>query len=163
MKASIFRQHGGPEVLEYTDVPEPKIRANEVLVEVKACALNHLDIFVRNGMPGIEIPLPHILGCDVAGVVREAGELVTWVKVGDEVMVQPGVSCGHCEACLSGQDNLCREYDMIGYRRDGGYAEFVSVPVQALLNPAYVRERSGLIVSQVLPASLVFITYCMAA
>src|SRR5678816_809900 len=71
MKASIFRQHGGPEVLEYTDVPEPKIRANEVLVEVKACALNHLDIFVRHGLPGIEIPLPHILGCDVAGVVRE--------------------------------------------------------------------------------------------
>jgi NADPH:quinone reductase-like Zn-dependent oxidoreductase len=128
MKAAIFRQHGGPEVLEYTDVPEPVLRANEVLVEVKACALNHLDIFVRNGLPGIEIPLPHILGSDISGVVREVGELVTWVKPGDEVMVQPGVSCGHCEACLSGQDNLCREYDMVGYRRDGGYAELVSVP-----------------------------------
>ena len=128
MKAAIFRQHGGPEVLEYADVPEPKIRADEVLVEVKACALNHLDIFVRGGLPGIEIPLPHILGNDVAGVVREAGELVTWAKPGDEVMVQPGVSCGHCEACLSGQDNLCREYDIIGYRRNGGYAEFVAVP-----------------------------------
>ena len=79
MKAAIFRQHGGPEVLEYTDVPEPAIRANEVLVEVKACALNHLDIWARKGLPGIEIPLPHILGNDVAGVVREAGELVTWV------------------------------------------------------------------------------------
>ena len=128
MKATIFRQHGGPEVLEYTDVPEPSIRANEVLVEVRACGLNHLDLFIRNGMPGIEIPLPHILGEDVAGVVREVGELVTWVKPGDEVMVQPGVSCGHCEACLNGQDNLCREYDMIGYRRDGGYAQFVAVP-----------------------------------
>ena len=128
MKASIFRQHGGPEVLEYTDVPEPRIRANEVLVEVKACALNHLDIFVRDRLPGIEIPLPHILGSDIAGVVREVGELVTWVKTGDEVMVNPGVSCGHCEACLSGEDNLCREYDMIGYRRDGGYAELVAVP-----------------------------------
>lgn len=128
MKATIFRQHGGPEVLEYTDVPDPVIRANEVLVEVRACALNHLDIFVRNGMPGIEIPLPHILGNDVAGVVREVGELVTWVKPGDEVMVQPGVSCGHCEACLSGQDNLCREYDIIGYRRNGGCAELVAVP-----------------------------------
>jgi NADPH:quinone reductase-like Zn-dependent oxidoreductase len=115
-------------VLEYTGVSDPVIRANEVLVEVKACALNHLDIFIRNGMPGIEIPLPHILGCDVAGVVREAGELVTWVKPGDEVMVQPGGSCGHCQACLSGQDNLCREYDMIGYRRNGGYAELVAVP-----------------------------------
>lgn len=128
MKAVIFRQHGGPEVLEYTDVPEPQIRANEVLVEVKACALNHLDIWVRGGLPGIEIPLPHILGDDVAGIVKQVGELVTWVKAGDEVMVQPGVSCGHCEACLSGNDNFCREYDIIGYRRDGGYAELVAVP-----------------------------------
>ncbi len=128
MKAVIFRSHGGPEVLEYTDVDDPKPRANEVLVEVKACALNHLDIFVRTGMPGIEIPLPHILGNDISGVVREVGELVTWVKPGDEVMVQPGVSCGHCEFCLSGRDNLCREYDIIGYRRNGGYAEFVAVP-----------------------------------
>jgi NADPH:quinone reductase-like Zn-dependent oxidoreductase len=128
MKAVIFRQHGGPEVLEYTDVPEPQIRANEVLVQVKACALNHLDIWARRGLPGIEIPLPHILGNDVAGVAKQVGELVTWVKPGAEVMVQPGVSCGHCEACLSGNDNFCREYDMIGYRRDGGYAEFVAVP-----------------------------------
>ena len=137
MKAAIFHKHGGPEVLEYADVPEPRIRANEVLVEVKACALNHLDIFARGGLPGIEIPLPHILGNDIAGVVREAGELVTWVKPGDEVMVQPGVSCGHCEFCLSGQDNLCREYDIIGYRRNGGYAELVAVPgVNVLPKPA---------------------------
>ena len=137
MKAAIFRQHGGPEVLEYADVPEPQIRANEVLVEVKACALNHLDIWARKGLPGIEIPLPHILGNDVAGVVREAGELVTWVKAGDEVMVQPGVSCGHCEACLSGNDNFCRDYDIIGYRRDGGYAELVAVPgVNIIPKPA---------------------------
>jgi len=128
VKAAIFQQHGGPEVLEYADVPDPRIRANEVLVAVKACALNHLDLFARGGLPGIEIPLPHILGNDIAGVVREVGELVTWVKPGDEVMVQPGVSCGHCQACLTGQDNLCREYDIIGYRRNGGYAELVAVP-----------------------------------
>ena len=137
MKAAIFKQHGGPEVLEYADVPDPRIRADEVLVEVKACALNHLDIFVRGGLPGIEIPLPHILGNDIAGVVREVGELVTWAKPGDEVMVNPGVSCGHCDACLSGQDNLCREYDMIGYRRNGGYAELVAVPgVNVIPKPA---------------------------
>src|SRR5580765_8884743 len=110
MKAVIFSQHGRPEVLRLTEVPDPQIKANEVLIEVRACALNHLDVWVRNGLPGIKIPLPHILGCDVAGVVREVGELVTWVKPGEEVMVQPGVSCGHCEACLSGQDNLCDEY-----------------------------------------------------
>ena len=137
MKAVIFKQHGGSDVLEYTDVPDPKVRPNEVLVEVKACALNHLDIFVRDGLSGIEIPLPHILGNDVAGVVREVGELVTWVKPGEEVMVQPGVSCGHCEACLSGQDNLCREYDIVGYRRNGGYAELVAVPgVNIIPKPA---------------------------
>jgi len=128
MKAIVFKQHGGPDVLEYDDVSEPQILPTEVLVEVKSCALNHLDIFVRNGLPGIEIPLPHILGSDIAGVVREVGHLVSWVEAGDEVMVQPGISCGHCVECLRGQDNLCRQYDIIGYRRDGGYAELVSVP-----------------------------------
>jgi NADPH:quinone reductase-like Zn-dependent oxidoreductase len=128
MKAVVFNQHGGPEVLEYTDAPDPAIKANEVLVEVKACALNHLDVWARGGLPGIEIPFPHILGNDVAGVVREAGELVTWVQPGDEVMLQPGVSCGQCVECLSGRDNLCRDFDMLGYRRDGGYAQLVAAP-----------------------------------
>jgi len=128
MKAVIFTQHGGPEVLHFTEVANPPIKTNEVLVEVRACALNHLDVWVRNGLPGIKIPLPHILGNDVAGVVREVGELITWVKPDDEVMIQPGVSCGHCVECLAGRDNMCDEYDIIGYRRDGGYAELVAVP-----------------------------------
>jgi NADPH:quinone reductase-like Zn-dependent oxidoreductase len=128
MKAVIFSQHGGPEVLKFTEGPDPQIKANEVLIEVRACALNHLDVWVRGGLPGIKIPLPHILGNDVAGVVREAGELVTWVKPGDEVMVHPGLSCGHCDQCLAGRDNMCDEYDIVGYRRDGGYAELLSVP-----------------------------------
>src|SRR5438477_7255001 len=128
MKAVIFSQHGGPEVLHFIEVADPQIKANEVLIQVRACALNHLDVWVRNGLPGIKIPLPHILGNDVAGVVREVGELVTWVKPGDEVMLQPGVSCGHCAECLAGRDNMCDNYDIIGYRRDGGYAELVAVP-----------------------------------
>jgi len=128
MKAVIFAQHGGPEVLKFTEAPDPQINANEVLVEVRACALNHLDVWVRGGLPGIKIPLPHILGNDVAGVVREVGELVTRVKPGDEIMLQPGVSCGHCPECLAGRDNMCDEYDIIGYRRDGGYAELLAVP-----------------------------------
>jgi NADPH:quinone reductase-like Zn-dependent oxidoreductase len=128
MRAIIFSQHGGPEVLRLAEILDPQIKANEVLIEVRACALNHLDVWVRNGLPGIKIPLPHILGCDVAGVVREVGDLVTWARAGDEVMVQPGVSCGHCPECLAGRDNMCDEYDIIGYRRDGGYAEFVAVP-----------------------------------
>ena len=128
MKAIIFEQHGGPEVLKPAAAPDPQIKANEVLVEVRACALNHLDVWVRKGLPGIKIPLPHILGNDIAGVVREVGELVSWAKAGDEVMVQPGVSCGRCAECLAGHDNMCDEYDIIGYRRDGGYAELVAVP-----------------------------------
>jgi NADPH:quinone reductase-like Zn-dependent oxidoreductase len=128
MKAVIFNQHGGPEVLNFTDAPEPQIKANEVLIEVRACALNHLDVWTRKGLPGIEIPLPHILGNDIAGVVRETGELVDWIEAGDEVMLQPGVSCGHCIECLRGQDNLCPQYDILGYRRNGGYAEFVAAP-----------------------------------
>ncbi len=128
MKAVTFNQHGGPEVLEYGEVPDPTIQANEVLVEVKACALNHLDVWTRGGLPGIKIPLPHIPGNDIAGVVREVGALVNWVRSGDEVMVQPGVSCGHCVECLGGRDNFCPDYDIVGYRRDGGYAQLVAVP-----------------------------------
>src|ERR687883_773788 len=128
MKAVVFHEHGGPEVLSYEERPEPRIRANEVLVEVRACALNHLDVWARVGLPGVEIPLPHILGNDVAGVVRERGELVDWVSAGEEVLLQPGVSCGHCRECLRGADNLCASYDILGYRRDGGYAELVAAP-----------------------------------
>jgi NADPH:quinone reductase-like Zn-dependent oxidoreductase len=137
MKAVIFNQHGGPDVLQYAEVPDPAIKANEVLVQVQACALNHLDIWARSGLPGIKIPVPHILGNDIAGVVLEVGDLVSWVRTGDEVMLQPGVSCGHCAECLAGRDNLCREYDILGYRRDGGYAELVAAPaVNVIPKPA---------------------------
>lgn len=136
MRAVIFEQHGRPEVLKLTEVPDPQIKPNEVLVEVRACALNHLDVWARKGLPGIKIPLPHILGNDIAGVVRDVGELVTWVSAGDEVMLHPGVSCGHCSECLAGRDNMCDQYDIIGYGRDGGYAELVAAPaVNAIPKP----------------------------
>lgn len=137
MKAVVFDEHGGADVLRYADAPEPTISATEVLIEVRACALNHLDVWTRGGLPGIKIPLPHILGNDIAGVVRESGALVDWVEAGDEVMLQPGVSCGHCRECLGGADNLCAGYDILGYRRAGGYAEFVSAPgVNVIPKPA---------------------------
>lgn len=137
MKATVFHEHGGPEVLRYEETPEPRMRANEVLIEVRACALNHLDVWARKGLPGVETPLPHILGNDVAGVVREAGELVDWIKPGDEIILQPGVSCGHCIECLRGADNLCPGYDILGYRRAGGYAELVAAPaVNVIQKPA---------------------------
>lgn len=144
MKAVVFKQHGGPEVLEYAEAPDPIIKANEVLVEVKACALNHLDVWTRGGLPGIDIPLPHILGNDIAGVVHEVGELVSWVGAGDEVMLHPGVSCGHCSECLAGRDNLCRDYDILGYRRDGGYAQLVAAPaVNVIPKPKSLSWEEG--------------------
>ena len=128
MKAIVFQQHGAPEVLEYTAVPEPSIRPNEVLVRVHACALNHLDIWVRQGLPGVPIPLPHIPGSDVAGEVAQIAPEVTTVRVGQKVVLAPGVTCGKCPACVAGLDNRCRQFTNLGYMIDGGSAEFVRVP-----------------------------------
>ena len=137
MKAVIFSEHGGTDVLRYTEVPEPAIGARDVLVRVRACALNHLDIWVRRGMPGVKIPLPHIGGCDIAGEVAKIGADVTNVRVGDRVMLSPGVSCGQCPQCLAGNDSQCRQYSLLGYMHDGGYAEYVKAPsVNALPIPA---------------------------
>ena len=128
MKAVVFQQHGGPEVLKYTDAPEPSIRPGDVLVRVRACALNHLDLWVRGGLPGVLIPLPHIPGSDVAGEVAKIGSDVTTVRVGQKVVLAPGVTCGKCAACLAGLDNRCRQFTNLGYLIDGGCAEFVRVP-----------------------------------
>lgn len=154
MKAVRFHEHGGVEVLRYEDVPEPGIKGNEVLVRVRACALNHLDLWVRQGLPGVKVPLPHISGSDIAGEVAQAGELVTRVRVGDKVVIAPGLSCGQCRECLSGRDNLCRFYDIIGgYKTDGGYAEYVKVPeVNALPIPG------GLSFEEAACVPLVFLT-----
>jgi NADPH:quinone reductase-like Zn-dependent oxidoreductase len=128
MKAIVFHQHGGPEVLKYVDAPDPAIRANEVLVRVKACALNHLDLWVRRGIPGVTFPLPHIPGSDISGEIAQIGSDVTTVRVGQKVVLAPGVSCGKCIACISGQDNRCRQFTNLGYMIDGGCAEFVQAP-----------------------------------
>lgn len=128
MKAIVFHQHGAPGVLQYTDAPDPAIRPSEVLVRVRACALNHLDIWVRQGLPGVPIPLPHIPGSDVAGEVAQIGSEVTTVRVGQKVVVAPGVTCGKCAACVAGLDNRCRQFTNLGYMIDGGCAEFVRVP-----------------------------------
>ncbi len=128
MKAVVFHQHGGPEVLKYTDAPEPSIRASDVLVRVHACALNHLDLWVRGGLPNVPIPLPHIPGSDVAGEIAKIGADVTTVSVGQKVVLVPGVTCGKCAACLAGLDNRCRQFTNLGYTIDGGCAEFVRAP-----------------------------------
>ena len=128
MKAVRFHEHGGLEVLRYEDAPEPKIQANEVLVKVRACALNHLDLWLRNGVASWKLPMPHILGSDISGEVVEVGSLVTRVKPGDRVLLCPGISCGRCEACFKGLDSACRDYTIFGVMVDGGYAEYVKAP-----------------------------------
>lgn len=130
MKALRFHEHGDVSVLKYEDVETPKIAADEVLIQVKACALNHLDIFIRQGIPGIKIPLPHISGSDVSGVITEIGSVVRNVKVGERVLVAPGIACGVCPLCLDGRDNTCRQYTLVGYLVDGGYAEYVKIPAR---------------------------------
>ena len=132
MKAIRFHQHGTVDVLRYEDVAEPTLAPGEVLVRVRACALNHLDLWERRGLPRVTIPMPHISGSDVAGDVVDAA--APDVTIGQRVMLQAGVSCGRCAACLAGIDNECPRYEVLGYRNhQGGYAEYVKVPVQNLV------------------------------
>jgi NADPH:quinone reductase-like Zn-dependent oxidoreductase len=128
MKAVRFHQYGGLDVLKYEDGPDPKIQPQEVLVRVKACALNHLDLWLREGVPGWKLPMPHIVGSDISGEVAEVGALVTRVKPGERVLLSPGISCGQCAACFKGQDSACRSYTVFGVMVDGGYAECVKSP-----------------------------------
>jgi len=125
MKAVVFDRTGGPEVLELRDRPDPTPAADEVVIDVKACGMNHLDLWIRSGAVQLEIEMPHVLGCDVVGVAREVGAAVRHVKPGDKVLVLPTLSCGVCAPCLAGDDNLCRHYDLIGRKRNGCYAERV--------------------------------------
>lgn len=133
MKAVVIREHGDVErlLLEERAIPEPK--PGQVLVRVKACALNHLDTWVRRGVPGHSFPLPIVPGCDVAGVVERAGAGVTHVQPGFETAVAPGFGCGTCENCADGDDHLCRRYGILGETTDGGCAEFVLVPARNVL------------------------------
>lgn len=133
MKAVLFRQHGGPDKLSYEDVPMPTIGPDEVLIKVKACALNHLDIWIRQGNPAYPMPLPHVSGSDVAGVVEQVGAQVDGVTVGQRVFISPGISCWKCDACLAGRDNFCRSYGLLGAMTHGGYAEYVKVPFRNVL------------------------------
>jgi NADPH:quinone reductase-like Zn-dependent oxidoreductase len=136
MKAVRFHEYGGVDQLRYEDVPDPVPGPGEIVVRVKACALNRLDIWERQGLPNIRLPMPHISGSDVAGVVESAGPGVTNVKPGDRTLVNPGISCMHCDACYRGDDNRCLCYSVLGFLTNGGYAELVRVPdVNALPYP----------------------------
>jgi len=133
MKAVVMEARGGPEVLRLTEVPTPEPGPKEVRIRVKAAALNHLDVWVRKGVASPRLPLPHILGADGSGVVDAVGPGVTAFAPGDEVVVNPGLSCGRCERCLAGEDNLCPRYEILGEHRFGTYAEYLVVPEANLL------------------------------
>jgi NADPH:quinone reductase-like Zn-dependent oxidoreductase len=128
MKAVRFHEHGGPDVLRYEEAPDPVVAPDGVLVRVRACALNHLDLWQRRGLDRVRIPMPHVSGADIAGEIVAVGEAARAWQPGQRVMLQPGLSCGHCAACLSGEDNRCARYDVIGLQSAGGYAEFIAVP-----------------------------------
>ncbi len=131
MKAVVINEHGGVEKLSYQDHPLPEITANEVLVQVRAIALNHLDLWTRQGLPGSTLPMPHILGSDAAGVIAAQGELVKGLNTGDKVVLAPGYSnCHTCPACLAGNDHLCSQYKVLGAGIQGVYAEFVKIPAE---------------------------------
>jgi NADPH:quinone reductase-like Zn-dependent oxidoreductase len=131
MKAVRIHQFGGPEALTYEEIPEPQLRKDQVMVRVRACSLNHLDVWVRKGLPGVT--LPHILGSDIAGDVVEVGEYVSQFKVGQRVLVAPMHFCGHCEKCVEGLQNQCRIFTVLGNAVDGGNCEFFAAPAANVL------------------------------
>ncbi|MGA7216729.1 MAG: zinc-binding dehydrogenase [Candidatus Sulfotelmatobacter sp.] len=124
MKAVRIHQFGGPEVLKYEDVEDPPLRKDHVLIRVRACSLNHLDIWVRKGLPGVK--LPHIPGSDVAGEIVELGEYVRGFKVGQRVLLSPIHSCGQCSKCIAGLQNQCREFTVLGNAVDGGDCDLIA-------------------------------------
>ncbi|MFB6286044.1 MAG: zinc-binding dehydrogenase [Candidatus Bipolaricaulia bacterium] len=152
MKAVRIHEHGGPEVLQYEDAPDPEIGAGEALIRVKACALNHLDLFVRAGaVPGLD--LPHTSGSDVAGTLEDVGADVDGFQPGDHVVLNPSLSCGNCEFCRMGEDSLCASFSIVGEHGDGGYAELVKVPARNLS-----RMPDGFSFEQAAAAPLTFLT-----
>lgn len=144
MKALAFDQHGGLDRLRYRDVPDPVIGAGDVLVRVRAAALNHLDLFVREGLPGLKVPLPFWSGCDIAGDVAEVGAAVHGVAVGDRVAVNPNLNCGRCEFCVKGEHSLCVRFGLLGEHTHGGLAEYVRVEGSKVLPlPAHVAYEDA--------------------
>ncbi len=133
MRAVAIFEHGGPEKLTLTDLPKPTIGPDDVLINVKAVAMNHLDLWVREGLPNLKIEYPFILGSDVAGVIAEVGANVQGLTTGQRVTINPGWWDTKCEYCLAGQECLCVEFKLFGEHLPGGYAEFMRVPARNVL------------------------------
>jgi NADPH:quinone reductase-like Zn-dependent oxidoreductase len=144
LKALAFHEHGGLDRLAYQDVADPKIGDGDVLVRVRAAALNHLDLFVREGLPGLTLPMPFWTGCDIAGDVAQVGAAVADVRIGDRVAVNPNLSCGRCEYCRRGEHSLCVKYAILGEHTHGGLAEYVKVDGRHVLGlPDAIRYEDA--------------------
>jgi len=133
MKAVQFTDHGDTDVIEYGDFPDPEPDPNKVLVEMQAGALNHLDVWTRRGLPGLDLEMPHIPGSDGAGVVAAVGDNVERFAEGDHVAVSAGVNCGHCEFCRDGDVTLCESYHLIGEHVRGVHSEYAALPADNLV------------------------------
>jgi NADPH:quinone reductase-like Zn-dependent oxidoreductase len=144
MRAIRIHKHGGAGEIRIDDIPIPPIKPHEALLEVKSTSLNHLDLWVRNGMPGVQLPLPLVLGSDASGVVKEIGATVKNIKVGDRVLVVPGFGCGECEECFSGRENYCLDYGIYGEHGDGIQVENLAVDSRRLLRmPSNISFDEG--------------------
>lgn len=132
MRAVAFAQTGGIDVLESMDLPVPKVGPEDVLVQVRACGMNHLDLWVRQGLP-IQIPMPHIGGCEIVGEVAEIGAQVKTVSIGQRVMIAPNQGCGHCTECFRGNDPACREFCIPGEHSQGGFCEFAKADARHII------------------------------
>jgi len=132
MQAVVFKKHGDVDKLQVAEVPIPRLGPRDVLVKVQACAVNHLDLWNLFGLP-VPIEMPHILGCDVSGEVVEKGKRVRGVPLHRPVIAAPGIRCGRCHFCKTGWDSLCDHYNILGFQRNGGYAEYVKVPQENII------------------------------
>jgi len=132
VKAVVIRKHGGLDCVRMEEIPEPRAGYAEVVLHVHAAAINHLDIWVRKGRPGLVVKMPHVLGCDASGIVAEVGDGVEGLGIGDEFLLNPGVSCGSCEFCNRGEQSECTSFGIIGMSRPGTFAERVAVPAANL-------------------------------
>lgn len=133
MKAALFENHGSAEVLQIKEVETPVVGPKDVLIRVHSFALNRLDLWTRNGSPQLKIPLPHVGGSDVAGVIDKMGSSVKNFSIGDRVVINAGISCRECEKCRIGQESECIFFHMIGEHIWGGAAEYVKVPMYNIL------------------------------
>ena len=132
MKAILLHEHGGPEVLTMGEFPVPEVGNGQVLVKLHFAALNHMDLFVRKGWPGLKLEYPHILGADGAGEIVAVGVDVPGWKIGDRVVINANLGCGTCDYCLNLQDNMCRNWHLLGETIRGTYAEYIAVPSRQL-------------------------------